>query len=1421
MEVRSRTDGEGFPYYPPVASRVSAREEGSRERCPFIFSTTCRYRKVSISLITGAPRPPFGKEREEEKEACHGLPIASPVSSVPQTPPLLVFTFLANLSSSFSSSSSCFFPSSFVSSSWTLCKEGENEAFTVSSSSLLSLHCVSPKMKQNYQPLNDPRQSAPTTHETPAPSPVTPSLSLLGAKPTSSSSFSSSSFSGMSSDAATVTSSSPSYRSPPSPSLPSQLSPDGFPYRRFSFSSSVSLASQGGHGCSRERLKYSQRHQDCRSSSFSPSCCPSPYSFPPYSMSTSSIRRSPSSSLSSSLSTTTTTTIRATCPSSLLSDPRFSSSSLSSSSSSPLCSQKDSICLSVRRRSYLYKGGKKSEEVTPSQASSRVVSVGDHSSSFSLEHRDELNSTASEENRKEQQEGERHQRFVGSSSSSFSSSSCMAGLSSSSSFETSAYSSPKIHSSSTSIQQASWSLQGDLGEDDRQGHSLHSNMRDHQEEKEHDGGEIKTDVGGQERRDEHSSMSSCPSSFFTTGASSHSFSSSSSFTSSSSSSLLDQSSPALFTFSSSPSFSSSIRSRRCASCDGQRGDCSPYERGEVIEGRRGERRRRRRGKSGDLRHHRHSFASGLSSSSFFFTSPQSISLDSRERAPHEALSFLRHDVSPLSLPSPATTGVISSSKSKRESITLRRDQLLQQASQEAQSLPSSSSSSTCPNSAVTSPRRLQVGASLSSSTSFTDFSFSSLNFPASISTAASFSSYASSSSACNVSLSVSRPSWSSLTRRRPQNGFEEKASPWDRKNGQKSETTVDHKESLEKLLLHRQGEGGHRQKKTFLREKEHSKRRGSCPSYLLGCRSEFCPLSRNERWSQTVDTPDSERRKIGSLSSFSSDQETYTKRNRSQSLLLSEVLVSSRQNGLPFREKGTRFSYSERPHKRSPCKEVYTSTREVMGEISARKKRGERDEATREDSPSSLSSLLPWNCPEGVELEKRELAYSQYNSLGVCTADRSILNRGTTRPSSPSPTGREARDDSESCKEAQEALRPAPKEEEEEAKEVQEKQGQEREFRTVSVASQHTIKTSLVLPRPRKRRGGDKTSLSTRVPSGDLNGTLKKIEGKEEEEDDQEKGERCDKRRDGVVSVENPTSLNRSVLKTNAEEKNVFSSLEEKAHSDAEPRCLCHSREHSFSPSPSAFSYKDGEEENKETQRKTVAEKIVKEADDPARSLAAGLSKTSSCSSQSPLSSLDSARGAAATRLQRKWRGRNLARSLEFEALVLCLLKVRHLAAISIQKVYRGWKLRGVLTEEMRSLVITWKEKENEEGEDDEEKNEERKARLHGEKKKERYKRIQQTPSQEERSHSEKQEDDEEDYQTSRSRRALLARHKERAVELVGTFGDRPWEKRFPMSFCSIRECYVAAFPYTPGVHTFKFIIDGSYRCSSRYAQVA
>lgn len=909
-------------------------------------------------------------------------------------------------------------------------------------------------------------------------------------------------------------------------------------------------------------------------------------------------------------------TTTATRSSSLLSDPRFSS--FSSSSSSSLHSQKDSLSLSVRR-SYICKAGKKNEEATPLHVPPCLASVREDSSSPSLEHRDKLKSDELEEGG---EEGKRHQRIVGSifspssssslssSRSSSSSSSCMVRLSllsSSSSSGISTSSSAQRHSSSTSIQEACRSLRGDLG-DDGDIDSPQSSMRHHQE-KEHDEGEIKTDLAGQERRDnEPSSISSfcCPPSFsITMGASSHSFISSSSFATTS---LLDQSSPLPCTSASSPS-SPYIGNRRCLSCDDQRGGCRRYERGGgVIEGRR-------RKKTGGLRYHRHSFASVHSSSSLNSTSPQSIALYSRERAPHDGVSFVHHDFSPLSLPPLAAAGLTSSSSEANRYPTQTRDQHQQQASQQAQDLPPSSSSS-CLSSVIGSPRRSPPEASLSSSISLTDFS----KYPASTSTTSSFSSY-DSPSVCRDSLPLSalHASLSSSITRPP-----EKTSSCYRRGGQSSSEPAVNEESLRKLLPIRSGEDPH-QKDTFSREKVDVKRRCACPSYPYGCCCESCCSSSRNRRRSPVDTPENsalERRKIPSSSPFPSDQETYTNCDRSDTLLLSEVHASFSQNVLLSKEKGTWLSCSERPLNTSSCRQGDTSKCEFIGEIIARERTDERNEATRDESPLASSSFHPRNCPEGVELDS-----SHYYSPGLCTPDRSILHRGTTRLP-PSHTGGEELDHRESCREALKAQRTASGEEEE-AKEVQ---GGEREIEAVSISFQQNANSPLVPRWPRRRRR-ESAPLSTEVTSAEVNRTSKKIEGdsrereSKEEEDEQVKDGRANRRRGGVVCIESIVSPNPSVLQTTPREKNVFSSLEQKDNHDGDSRFRGSSPENSFSPASSSLSYERDEEESEEKQRKKVVEKIVREADEAGRPLVE--LSSSSFSTQSSLS-LDGARGAAA-----------------------------------------------------------------------------------------------------------------------------------------------------------------------------------------------
>nr|CEL66824.1 TPA: hypothetical protein BN1204_026330 [Neospora caninum Liverpool] len=148
----------------------------------------------------------------------------------------------------------------------------------------------------------------------------------------------------------------------------------------------------------------------------------------------------------------------------------------------------------------------------------------------------------------------------------------------------------------------------------------------------------------------------------------------------------------------------------------------------------------------------------------------------------------------------------------------------------------------------------------------------------------------------------------------------------------------------------------------------------------------------------------------------------------------------------------------------------------------------------------------------------------------------------------------------------------------------------------------------------------------------------------------------------------------------------------------------------------------------------------------------------------------------AAKTLQRRWREHFMSAALEFEALVRCIRQIRSLAAVEVQRIYRGSRLRGILREEMHCLVLTLREEDI--------------AQVNGER-------------------------------DACSEGPRGGRQGVRNVELVGAFGDRPWEERVSMRFCGVRRCYTAARPYTVGHHLFKFIVDGSYRCSGQYAQVA
>ncbi|KFH15297.1 hypothetical protein TGMAS_260830 [Toxoplasma gondii MAS] len=148
----------------------------------------------------------------------------------------------------------------------------------------------------------------------------------------------------------------------------------------------------------------------------------------------------------------------------------------------------------------------------------------------------------------------------------------------------------------------------------------------------------------------------------------------------------------------------------------------------------------------------------------------------------------------------------------------------------------------------------------------------------------------------------------------------------------------------------------------------------------------------------------------------------------------------------------------------------------------------------------------------------------------------------------------------------------------------------------------------------------------------------------------------------------------------------------------------------------------------------------------------------------------------AAKTLQQRWRQRCLSAALDFEALVCCIRHIRTLAAVEIQRIYRGSRLRRILKEELHCLILTLREEDV------------------------------------------VQADGEGDASRERGRGD---REGLRSVELIGAFGDHPWEERIRMRFCSVRRCYTAARPYTVGRHLFKFIVDNIYRCSSQYAQVA
>ncbi|PFH37851.1 IQ calmodulin-binding motif domain-containing protein [Besnoitia besnoiti] len=58
-------------------------------------------------------------------------------------------------------------------------------------------------------------------------------------------------------------------------------------------------------------------------------------------------------------------------------------------------------------------------------------------------------------------------------------------------------------------------------------------------------------------------------------------------------------------------------------------------------------------------------------------------------------------------------------------------------------------------------------------------------------------------------------------------------------------------------------------------------------------------------------------------------------------------------------------------------------------------------------------------------------------------------------------------------------------------------------------------------------------------------------------------------------------------------------------------------------------------------------------------------------------------------------------------------------------------------------------------------------------------------------------------------------------VEVVGDFSNPPWTKRYLMTYCYVRRCFILPLPRKPGRYEVKFIVDGRYVCDGSQTVVA
>ncbi|KYF40645.1 IQ calmodulin-binding motif domain-containing protein [Toxoplasma gondii ARI] len=58
-------------------------------------------------------------------------------------------------------------------------------------------------------------------------------------------------------------------------------------------------------------------------------------------------------------------------------------------------------------------------------------------------------------------------------------------------------------------------------------------------------------------------------------------------------------------------------------------------------------------------------------------------------------------------------------------------------------------------------------------------------------------------------------------------------------------------------------------------------------------------------------------------------------------------------------------------------------------------------------------------------------------------------------------------------------------------------------------------------------------------------------------------------------------------------------------------------------------------------------------------------------------------------------------------------------------------------------------------------------------------------------------------------------------VEVVGDFSNPPWTKRYLMTYCYVRRCFILPLPRRPGRYEVKFIVDGRYVCDGSQTVVA